>query len=156
MTPSKVEKPIWRALRITIRLSPRRKSMSRTCDCCGRGRKGITFPPRFPNRIQIGDAPDRIPEFFDLRESKASPTPSEYRFQSGSRSRLIASKGIREAPRCTSQLPAESAATALDVQLTEWTAYFASIACASHNWLSGQVTLPWFKSSDFAAAESSL
>ena len=38
----------------------------------------------------------------------------------------------------------------------ERTAYFASIACASHNWLSGQVTLPWFKSSDFAAAESSL
>jgi hypothetical protein len=78
------------------------------------------------------------------------------RFQSGSRSRLIASKGIREAPRRTSRLPAESSATALDVQLTDWTAYFASIACASHNWLSGQVTLPWFKSSDFAAAESSL
>ena len=39
--------------------------------------------------------------------------------------------------------------------MTERTAYFASIACASHNWLSAQVTLPWFKSSDFAAAESS-
>ena len=152
MTPSKVEKPIWRALRIRIRLSPRRKSMSRTCDCCGRGRKGITFPPRFPNRIQIGDAPDRIPEFFDLRESKASPTPSEYRFQSGSRSPVHREQGN---PRSSSPLPAESSATALDVQLTEWTAYFASIACASHNWLSGQVTLPWFKSSDFAAAESS-
>jgi hypothetical protein len=46
--------------------------------------------------------------------------------------------------------------TALDVRLTERTAYFASIACASHNWLSGQMTLPWFKSSDFAAAESSV
>ena len=87
--------------------------------------------------------------------SKASPTPSEYRFRSGSRSRFIASKGIRGAPRRTSRLPAESSATALDVRLTERTAYFASIACASHNWLSGQVTLPWFKSSDFAAAESS-
>ena len=39
---------------------------------------------------------------------KASPTPSEYRFRSGSRSRFIASKGIRGAPRRTSQLPAES------------------------------------------------
>lgn len=90
--------------------------------------------------------------FFDLRESKASPTPSEYRFQSGSRSPVHREQGN---PRSSSPLPAESSATALDVQLTEWTAYFASIACASHNWLSGQVTLPWFKSSDFAAAESS-
>jgi Transposase IS66 family len=61
----------------------------------------------------------------------------------------------RGAPRRTSRLPAESSGTALDVRLTERTAYFASIACASHNWLSAQVTLPWFKSSDFAAAESS-
>ena len=50
---------------------------------------------------------------------------------------------------------AESSRTALDARLTERTAYFASIACASHNWLSAQVTLPRFKSSDFAAAESS-
>jgi hypothetical protein len=68
---------------------------------------------------------------------------------------VIASKGIRGAPRRTSRLPAESSGTALNVRLTERTAYFASIACASHNWLSAQVTLPRFKSSDFAAAESS-
>ena len=86
--------------------------------------------------------------------SKASLTPSEYQFR-GSRSRFIASKEIRGAPRRTSRLPGESSGTALDVRLTERTAYFASIACASHNWLSAQVTLPWFKSSDFAAAESS-
>ncbi len=108
------------------------------------------FLQRFHSwRLRTGDIRFMTP-------SKASPTPSEYRFRSGSRSRFIASKGIRGAPRRTSRLPAESSGTALDVRLTERTAYFASIACASHNWLSGQVTLPWFKSSDFAAAESSL
>ena len=71
------------------------------------------------------------------------------------RYRFIASKEIRGAPRRTSRFAAESSGTTLDVRMTERTAYFASIACASHNWLSAQVTLPRFKSSDFAAAESS-
>ena len=76
--------------------------------------------------------------------SKADPGP-RFIASKGSEELLAALRGSLWSPR----LP-------LDVWLTEWTAYFASIACASHNWLSGQVTLPWFKSSDFAAAESSL
>ena len=115
--------------------------------------KSITFPPRFPNRIQIGHAPDRIPEFF--RSPRIEGFAHSLRIPALKRIQVPGSSRARESEELLAAPSAESSATALDVQLTEWTAYFASIACASHNWLSGQVTLPWFKSSDFAAAESS-
>ena len=151
MTPNKVEKPIWRALRITIRLSPRRRACPEPAIAVAVAERVSLFrhvPESNTNWRRTGSDP----EFLRSSENRRlRPLPPNTGSKADPGPRFIASKESGS----SSPLPAESSATALDVQLTEWTAYFASIACASHNWLSGQVTLPWFKSSDFAAAESS-
>ena len=83
-------------------------------------------------------APHRDIGFMTLRRLRPLPPNTGSEADPGS---VFTSKGIQEllaALRGSLGVLGYRA----HVRLTEWTAYFASIACASHNWLSGQVTLP--------------